>query len=538
MIIYAEKACFPSLYEALPKLLLLGSPESVTELNEQFLWLAIYRDCQDRIVLTSANRQPMPQPELLPLEVPPANVWAMWVPAVGDEGIAKSLMQWWAAEGGDATVPVLVHGDRATLDRTLLARSLHERSRLVSANERLLCDLAALRESFETHIRIPREVEELLENLRLAPLRLVLTNPVPTSDISVPMYGPMDRPSGEGASIRQRLPISAHGFAGLDLSITHPGTGEGQLHLDLIVRDEGLTLATWRAPFHKLHRGLLPVRLGKVMTQHWRSLELHIAAEGAGDPPRLAIAPTGLLPEYSLIPAMGADAQPEPSMLVMRLWGGLPGVVTSVRGNASALGLPPPNPVIPIDETSIAGVRLTREINASYPCFGHLGGDRVLLRPFPNKVSAAVVALPAIAHLVAVSCSVAVDEKRCETRKLGARLVVMAPGHSPDEAERGAGALAVSEWVELDHPLEARTLKARLSEPHQGPLDLHLFTRLPKGGAIQHVRMVFQGFEAEIQEHAIGSMSTLLPCSEEERPPCADNSNIRSARWDLEAMSQ
>jgi Family of unknown function (DUF6212) len=110
---------------------------------------------------------------------------------------------------------------------------------------------------------------------------------------------------------------------------------------------------------------------------------------------------------------------------------------------------------------------------------------------------------------------VAVDEKRCQTRQLSARLVLMPPGCGPDEAERGEGALAASEWIELDHPLEARALKACLSEPYQGPLDIHLFTRLPKGGAIEHVRMVFQDFEAELRGHAIEGMPTLLACGEE-----------------------
>jgi hypothetical protein len=201
-------------------------------------------------------------------------------------------------------------------------------------------------------------------------------------------------------------------------------------------------------------------------------------------------------------------------MLAMRLWGGLPGIVTS-GGGASVLNVPPPDPVIPIDEFSIAGVRLTREISASYPCFGYLGGTRVLLRPLPNKVSAAAIALQPIPYLSAVTCSVAVDEKRCQTRQLSARLVVMPPGCGPDEAERGEGALAASEWVELDHPLEARTLKACLSEPCHGPLDLHLFTRLPKGGAIEHVRMVFQNFEVELWGHAIGGMPTLFARGEE-----------------------
>lgn len=518
MTIYADKICFASLYDGRPKLLLLRSPEPTIppHSNDQLRWLAAHRDCEGRIVLASVCRQSVPVPDLRALEVPPANVWAVWAPLADDHGVAEPLMEWWAAKGGDATLPALIRDDRTTLDRVLLDRSLDEGSRLARANERLLCDLAALRESFENHVRIPREVEELLGNLRLAPLRLVFTSPAPIGEISVPMYGPVDRPSGESASIRQKLPISAHGFAGLDLTIAYPGSGQGQLCLDLIARDEGLILATWRTPLQKLRPGLLSLRVERAMAQHWHSLELHISAEGTGEPPRLAIGSAGLLPEYSLSPAIDAEAPREPSMLAMRLWGGLPGVATGVRSDVATPKVPPPDPVIPIDEMSIAGVRLTREIRESYPCFGYLGGDKVLLRPFPNKVSAAVIALPAILNLGAVSCSVAVDEKRCETRKLGARLVVMPPGRGPDEAERGEGALAASEWVELDHPLEARTLTARLSEPHQGPLDLHLFTRLPKGGAIQHVRMVFQNFEAEIREHVPGGMSALLPCGEEE----------------------
>lgn len=523
MTLYAHQSLFGSLYDAAPKLLLLKSPAELrqeTEADALLRSFALKLDDGQRLVLVQANgERPENDADLLPLSVPPTNVWAIWVSGSDYRRAGELLMRWWTLTGGEASPPRLVEGDKTALKEVLLSRSLEESQRLARVNEMLLRDIAAIREAMESHVRIPQEVQELVENLRLAPAKLIFSGPARSGAISIPFLQPgqlatMGGELGGANALCQRLPVTARGFGGLDLTVVDPGSGIGRLHIALVARDSDERLADWRIRLEDLREGTMPLRLEKYSSLPWRPLELRILAEGSGKAPRLGTSAAGLLPEFGVEQPEGDAPSEEARMLSMRIWGGFPGLPTdaALRGMTA---LPPPNPVVTIDPADIAEVRLTREINESYPCFGYLESGRVLLRPFPKRISAALVPLPDYDGLSAIKCSIAVDESRCRTRGLAARIVVMPPGLGPDEAERaaasGEGALAASDWVELDHPMDARPIRADLAAPGRGPVDLHLFTRLPDGGSIQHVRMIFAKFEAEIDARALQAMGPFLP---------------------------
>jgi hypothetical protein len=198
-------------------------------------------------------------------------------------------------------------------------------------------------------------------------------------------------------------------------------------------------------------------------------------------------------------------------MLALQLWGGLPGVrYFAAKGDDEILR--GSGTVVPIPAPVVAKVALTREQTATYPVFGYMDPGKVLLRPLKTTASAAVICLPATSGLIEVSCEAMIDDKRCRTRRLGARLVVTPRGIGPDEAEAGRNVLAATEWVELNEPLVPSRLLARLPAAQNIPVDLHLFTRLPEPGPIPpHARVVFGRFEAESHAETTWDMAAVLP---------------------------
>lgn len=515
MIPRVDPRVLATLYEGAPKVMLLDTSAASRgrfSEDEGFRWLFARAGRDGGLIVGDVEADLSATIDLCPLEIPPANVLAVWAPQAKDVSLAESLMSWWRQTGGEAAVPAMVHGGRADLDKVLLARALHQTDSLARANERLMRDLAALREVWENHGRIPPEIEELMRALRFASPRLIFGSPISDDDYAVPTAsGP--GPAPKAASLRQRLPTSARGFLGVDVGITYPGLGEGLLQVELIALDAGATLARWQVPFATLCAGWLPLRLQRVSALPWRSLELRVSAIGAaGSAPRLAAGPVGLLWEYALaLPDSDGPghAVTRRQMLSLRLWGGLPGM--SYDGDAVESGTLPADPIVPVPDATLAAVRLTRELKATFPCFGYLERGKILLRPLRTQPSAAALTLPPTPGLIAVSCDAVIDNAQCQTTQLGARLVVMPTGHGADEAERGDHALASSEWIELNAPLQPQRLVARLTTPHNIPVDLHLFTRLPTGGLINHARIVFERFEAEIHAMAAWKMTPVLP---------------------------
>lgn len=503
-MLHASLDLLPSLYDGSPKVLVATPRDrqrTFVPPADAMRWLVAETSDGAEFVLSLADGGTVGL-DRRRIELPPTNVWAVWSP--GNMIPITGLADWWSRIGGNGAEPIFINGDAATLHSALVERSLAEVARLTRLNQSLIEDLAALRESWARAIRLPPELEELLANLRAAPPRLVFETPAGNDDTAVPVAGAGD--GGSPAGLRQRLPIGARGFLGVDLHVAAPGAGDGFLDVALVVLETEAELAHWQIPYRELEAGWLPLRLPVASAETGRGLELRIQALGGTMAPRLACAPVGLLKEYACMASAGEG--PGSTMLEFRLWGSIPGLKAPTGVGLAAL---PASPVIAIPERVIATARSTRDLTWAYPYFGYLDRGRVLLRPLKSSpASAACVSLPAKPGLAALSCEATIDDGQCKTRLL-VRLVATRPGHGADDAEQGVGVLASSEWIELAEPLKPFALTVRLPEPESGPVDLHFFSRLPEGGKLDHGRVIFSNFESELDERAAWRRAPVMP---------------------------
>jgi len=501
-MLHASPALLPSLYDGSPKILVAtprDQPSAFVPPDDAMRWLVAETSDGIEFILSAASGEAAGA-DRRKIELPPTNVWAVWSPETTIS--VGGLADWWARAGGDGAEPIFVHGDASMLRNALIERSLAEVARLTRLNQSLIEDLSALRESWAHAVRLPPELEELLANLRAAPPRLIFETPAAHDDVAAPNAEAAD--GGASASLRQRLPMGARGFLGIDLHVATPGTGDGVLDMTLVVPETEAEVAHWRVAYHALEAGWLPLRLPSASALTWRGLELRIQASGGTAAPRLACAPTGLLKEYACRSPAGEI--PDGTMLAFRLWGGIPELKTP-KGLAAL----PANPMIAIPEQVVATARSTRELTWAYPHFGYLDRGRVLLRPLKTSpASAACISLSAKPGLAALSCEATIDDGLCKTRLL-VRLVATRLGHGADDAEQGVGVLAASEWIELTEPLKPFALTARLTEPESGPVDLHIFSRLPDGGKLDHGRVLFGRFEAELDGRTASGRAPIMP---------------------------
>lgn len=95
--------------------------------------------------------------------------------------------------------------------------------------------------------------------------------------------------------------------------------------------------------------------------------------------------------------------------------GGLPGMEI-FTSDAELLNQPLAAFAMPVPDSLLRSVQLTRKLSAPYPVFGYMEHGKVLLRPLNATPSAAVINLPAIRGLIEVSCEAFIDDRRCETR--------------------------------------------------------------------------------------------------------------------------
>lgn len=491
----------PALYDGYPKVVVVKPQDpswTFIPLTDAVRWLIVEKSDSTDFILASVNGS-TGGIDRRTLEMPPTNVWAIWSPE--NETRMTSLAEWWLSAGGLGAQPIFVHGNTAKLSAALIERSLAEVERLTGANQLLIEDLAALRENWAHDVRLPPELEDLLANLRITPPRLVFETPMANGDTEVPAVH-SDLPSG----LRQRLPIGSRGLLGLDIHVTAPGIGSGALEIKLFALETETELACWRISYDELESGWLPLRLPAASTLNARSLELRVQATGGGTTPRLSLAPVGLLREYACT-AFGRDT-PSNTMLVFKLWGGIPGVKIVTGSDVVPL---PADLVVSIPEHVVAAARSTRELSWAYPYFGYTDGGRVMLRPLRvTPASAACINVQGITGMTAVSCEAIIDDGLCET-KLLARLVATHPGQSAEDAEQGIGVLASTEWIELAEPLKPFALTARLPEPQSGPIEIHFFSKLPQGGTLAHGRVIFSRFEALLSERAAWKRGPILP---------------------------
>lgn len=504
MMLHAPAHMLSKLYDGNPKVLVLADGLIPFGRAQTHLDHYLFAQGQDgRFLLQGANDEA----GLHALELPPTNVWAIWVPAPVSASMLEQMKDWCIGRGGERFDAVIVEGGHDELVQALLGRSLQETRRLANSNVALMRDVAAMRESWESHVRIPAEIEQLLQNLRLSSPRLIFDNGETPGQRTLPV-GPSER-----AGIVQRLPIGARGLLGFDLRLTGVSDPRGSLFARLVARDTGAVLAEGRTASHNLSAGWLPFRLQRAMSISAHATDLHIwtDSDSGGPVAELAIVRTGLLSEFR-VAQDGADARdPEvPHMLALRLWGGLPGVdILSAEGEFGNGPLAAFTMSVP--DSVVQSVALTRELSAPYPVFGYMEHGKVLLRPLKSIPSAAVLRLPPTRGLVEVSCEIFIDDKRCETPGLGARIVVTRRGATVEEAENAEGALAATDWVELNEPLKTSKLIARLPDIWNEPVDVHLFSRLPKPGPVPpYGRVVFKGFETQVHAGSAWERSPVM----------------------------
>ena len=117
----------------------------------------------------------------------------------------------------------------------------------------------------------------------------------------------------------------------------------------------------------------------------------------------------------------------------------------------------------------------------------------------------AEIPLPAISALRAVSCEVVMEDPR-RRAPIACKLVVADPEATVDQAESEERALASSGWVTLAQPEHPYSVAAPVTQPHFGPVNVHLFTRIADEGPDFYGRTVFGRFELHIDGQAAWQM--------------------------------
>jgi hypothetical protein len=372
-----------------------------------------------------------------------------------------------------------------------------------------------LRNEWASTARIPPEISELLENLRLSLPRLVFTSGKLEGDTVVPVTPPEDWKES-AAHLVQPFPAWSRGIIAIDAHIAQGAAGNGTLRASLYAIDGDRVLADWRIPFADLRQGWLPLRVPTALDRSFHALELRLWAVGF-DSPRLSVASTGLIDEFAMKFRPGATAQsswdtaPE-RMLAIRIWAALPGTEWDVSTGAGAHPLSG-ELAVPLPDHIATRAHATRDFAAGFRWFDALPGGRVLLHPVYNRIAAACIPLLPISALRAVNCEVVIEDHR-RREPIACKLVVSAPEITADQAESEDQVLASSGWVVLSQPQHSYLISAPLSRIFSGPVSLHLFTRVADDGPDYYGRTIFGRFELRVDSKSAWQMLPILACSD------------------------
>src|SRR3954454_14087125 len=211
------------LYDGVPKAVVIGGEQQFRNLLPRL---------PVRLLLAAADRtsqsvrllgEMAPVADWQAITVPPS-VWCIWVlddPAgdaveEGNRLLGRTLQDWWCKHGGDDVVPDLRTGSVAAFERDLLNHAVGEMTGLQRRNRDLLGSVSALRDELAHGTRIPPEITELLENLRLSPPRMIFANSPEKAGVTVPPLPGNGEAGGQGSPVTvlaQRLPVWARGLA-------------------------------------------------------------------------------------------------------------------------------------------------------------------------------------------------------------------------------------------------------------------------------------------------------------------------------------
>ncbi len=451
------------------------------------------------------------------LLVPPANVWCL---VRGEDAAAvraaDRLIAWWHEVGGVQRAPNICSNLSHGLERCLLDRALTELSETQSRNVALQRNLSALRDEWASAARIPPEITELLENLRLSLPRLLFASGKPEGETVVPVTEPQENRGKSAGILVQPFPAWSRGIIAIDAHIAQGAAGNGTLRVSLYAIDGDRVLADWRIPFADLRPGWLPLRVPTAVDRSFHALELRLWAVGF-DSPRLSVASTGLIDEFAMKFRPGAAAQSSwdtapDRMLAIRIWAALPGTEwdASTGGGAHPLS---GELAVPLPDHIVTRAHATRDFAAGFRWFDALPGGRVLLHPVYNRTAAACIPLLPISALRAVNCEVVIEDYR-RREPIACKLVVSAPEIAADQAESEDQVLASSGWVVLSQPQQSYLLSAPLSQLFSGPVSLHLFTRVADDGPDYYGRTIFGRFELRVDSRSAWQMPPILACSD------------------------
>ena len=519
--VQAPESLFPSLYSGAAKAVFIGQTFARWFGSARRLPLRMLRATlgeEQNLLLVEEPEARGDRGPLRRVSVPPTNVWCVCTD--DDEAATRTaelLMTWWRETSEIGAAPALWTDTPLALEQRLLARALAEIGELHRRNAALQRSLSALRDEWASVARVPPEIIELLENLRLSQPRMLFASGAFEGETVVPTTEHW--PSGDQPPevLAQPLPAWSRGLAGIDMHVAQGASGNGMLVASLYAADGNCVLGEWQVPFTHLRPGWLPLRFPSILDSHYRTLELRLWHIDGADSPRLSLAPTGLLDEFAIRMTKHAEIGSGcgPQMLAVRIWGGLPGTPCDAPRDTAGRSLRCELSV-PIPDHIVARVRATRQLFAPFHWFGGLPDGSVLLHPVRDKVAAACIRLSPTAALRGVGCEVVMVDPRRRT-PIACKLIVAIPETTVDQAEGEEQVLASSQWVVLEEPGVPHPLSAPLARLHFGPVNLHLFTRVADDGPDYYGRTIFSRFELRIDGDAACQMPPVLTCWKENR---------------------
>jgi hypothetical protein len=392
--------------------------------------------------------------DLVGIELPPPEIWLV---AVFDELSAH--------QASAALALLKTHQPELAVSRfsslkdpqlvmTLLRHAASQYYQAASRNAEILRSTSALRQRFERMVRIPPEVSELLENLRINGVRQGFSSEHLQALPGIETNGAAEIELNQ-QELRQPLPLWMRGLAGLDLHVAHVHPAEGVLRLRLEARDAAEVVAEWEVPLARLSSGWLRFRLDAPCSFTHRSAQLRLRTEGApAGAIALSLRPTGPFFEYAC--SVGAQSPLSRKMLAVRSWIGLPGVPTETLPSIARQRSPLP-------ARSIAAAVLKRPLMpqtfAALPN-GHIRIHAVTGPRGALLVQGASFNVSAIDSTVSIGCRVRLMNRQSQAW-VRSRLVIAAPGATLEDVECG-DTLAQSEWASLRDPQREVELTAPL----------------------------------------------------------------------------
>jgi hypothetical protein len=427
-----------------------------------------------------------PEPaNFAPLPAPPSG---LCVPAaLSPQGRThlKEFLAWWREHGADEPPPLLDLAEadaagpwaqQAALYRHLARVALHEVTNGAERQMELTGQLYELRLEQEQGRVALEAMQNLLGRLEKVPCHLVFQLLPATA-----VY----RPEG-GGRVRQRLPVSAEGLAGIDLHIlpwAEQSESDGTLVVTLRSREREATLGTWALSYKDLGRGWARCSLPTALTQPLHHLEVDVAWNTArGTPPPLSLAETG--PWHELNAAAGGHSLDK--ALALLAWTAMPG--TKV-GLARATWAPAGEGESPGDYAEyrltpedVGRIKLTTpNVAQPFEAFGESGFRLHPLGPTPVCALLPRLVLPGTVRLVAIGqinheqARLPVEYAMCLT-DAAAGCPTM-----PEAPENDSRVLGFSGWQAVPPDRLPHAVVLDLPRPLEVQADLHFATRVTEG---------------------------------------------------------